>query len=142
LPVKTQETPPRPTPPGTGLQIPQSAIRIPQLSAPTIWTNDHAPPTRIHMCIGTSCRVNERFFEIISKEEKIAYIPTSQLLRIEASPQGGIFLNFSESFQVNVEVADGAELATVKSLYEDLISASPEPIRLNTQILNITHIHF
>jgi hypothetical protein len=86
--------------------------------------------------------VNERFFEIISKEEKVAYIPANQLLRIEASPQGGIFLNFAESFQVNIEVADGGELATVQSLYNELVSGSTEPIRLNTKTLNITHIHF
>jgi hypothetical protein len=87
-------------------------------------------------------RVNERFFEIISREEKIAYIPLSQLLRIEASPRGGIFLNFSENFQVNIEIADGAESAAVKSLYNELVSGSTDPIRLNPETLNITHIHF
>jgi hypothetical protein len=87
-------------------------------------------------------RVKERFFEITSREEKIAYIPLSQLLRIEAIPSGGIFLNFSESFQVNIEIADGAELAAVKSLYNDLASASTDPIRLNPETYNITHIHF
>ena len=87
-------------------------------------------------------RVNERFFEITSREEKIAYIPLSQLLRIEASPRGGIFLNFSESFQVNIEIADGAETAAVKALYNELVSASSDPIRLNPETLNITHIHF
>jgi hypothetical protein len=86
--------------------------------------------------------VNERFFEIISREEKVAYVPLSQLLRIEASPRAGIFLNFSESFQVNIEVADGAEPAVVKNLYKDLVSGSTDPIRLNPDTLNITHIHF
>jgi len=86
--------------------------------------------------------VNERFFEIRSKEEKIAYIPLSQLLRIEAKPRGGIFLNFTENFQVNIEIADGAESAAVRSLYDDLVSGSTEPIRLNPETLNITHIHF
>jgi hypothetical protein len=86
--------------------------------------------------------VNERFFEITSKEEKIAYIPLSQLLRIEAKPRGGIFLNFAENFQVNIEIADGAESAAVRSLYDDLVSGSTEPIRLNPETLNITHIHF
>jgi hypothetical protein len=93
-------------------------------------------------CIDTVLRVNERFFEIISREEKIAYIPLSQLLRIEASPRGGIFLNFSENFQVNIEIADGAESAAVKSLYNELVSGSADPIRLNPETLNITHIHF
>jgi len=87
-------------------------------------------------------RVNERFFEITSREEKIAYVPLSQLLRIEASPRGGIFLNFSENFQVNIEIADGAESAAVKSLYNELVSGSADPIRLNPETLNITHIHF
>jgi hypothetical protein len=86
--------------------------------------------------------VNDRFFEIASREDKIAYIPLRQLLRIEASPRGGIFLNFSESFQVNIEVADGAEPAAVKSLYKELVSGSTDPIRLNPETLNITHIHF
>ena len=86
--------------------------------------------------------MNERFFEVISKEGKIAYIPLSQLLRIEAFPSGGIFLNFSESFQVNVEVADGAELEAIKGIYSELASASSDPIRLNPETLNITHIHF
>jgi hypothetical protein len=86
--------------------------------------------------------VNERFFEITSGEEKIAYIPLSQLLRIEASPRGGIFLSFSENFQVNIEIADGAESTAVKSLYNELVAASNDPIRLNPETLNITHIHF
>ena len=92
--------------------------------------------------IDTVLRVNERFFEITSREEKIAYVPLSQLLRIEASPRGGIFLNFSENFQVNIEIADGAESAAVKSLYNELVSGSTDPIRLNPETLNITHIHF
>jgi hypothetical protein len=86
--------------------------------------------------------MKERFFEVISKEGKIAYIPLSQLLRIEAFPGGGIFLNFSESFQVNVEIADGGESEAVKSLYNELTSVSSDPIRLNPETLNITHIHF
>lgn len=87
-------------------------------------------------------RVNERFFEITSREEKIAYVPLSQLLRIESSPRGGIFLNFSESFQVNIEIADGGESTAVKSLYNELVSGSTDPIRLNPETFNITHIHF
>jgi hypothetical protein len=89
-----------------------------------------------------SAGMKERFFEVISKEGKIAYIPLSQLLRIEAFPGGGIFLNFSESFQVNVEIADGGESEAVKSLYNELTSVSSDPIRLNPETLNITHIHF
>ena len=92
--------------------------------------------------IDTVLCVNERFFEITSREEKIAYVPLSQLLRIEASPRGGIFLNFTENFQVNIEIADGAESAAVKSLYNELVSGSADPIRLNPETLNITHIHF
>jgi hypothetical protein len=91
---------------------------------------------------GCLISVNQRFFEITSREEKIAYVPVSQLLRIEAVPQGGIFLNFAESFQVNVEIADGAEPAVVKSLYGEIASASTEPIRLNPETFNITDIHF
>ena len=87
-------------------------------------------------------RVNERFFEITSKEEKIAYVPLSQLLRVEAIPQGGIFLNFAENFQVNIEIADGAESAAARDLYKEIVSASAEPIRLNPETFNITHIHF
>lgn len=105
-----------------------------------------AQPPRLHAgqmtLIDTVRCVNERFFEITSKEEKIAYIPLSQLLRIEASPRGGIFLNFSESFQVNIEIADGGESVAVKSLYKELVSASSDPIRLNPETFNITHIHF
>jgi hypothetical protein len=86
--------------------------------------------------------VNERFCEITSKEQKIAYVPVNQLLRIEVIPQGGIFLNFAESFQVNVEIADGAEPAVAKSLYGEIASSSSNPIRLNPETFNITHIHF
>src|SRR5260370_251145 len=89
----------------------------------------------------TSSNITEPF-RITSREEKIAYVPLSQLLRIEASPRGGIFLNFSENFQVNIEIADGAESAAVKSLYNELVSGSADPIRLNPETLNITHIHF
>jgi hypothetical protein len=43
---------------------------------------------------------------------------------------------------VNVEIADGAEPAAVKRLYNELVSASTDPIRLNPETFNITHIHF
>jgi hypothetical protein len=43
---------------------------------------------------------------------------------------------------VNIEIADGAESAAVRSLYDELVSGSTEPIRLNPETLNITHIHF
>ena len=72
----------------------------------------------------------------------MAYIPLSQLMRIEAIPRGGIFLNFSENFQVNMEIADGEEAAVVKSLYDELSSTSTAPIRLNPETFNITDIHF
>jgi hypothetical protein len=86
--------------------------------------------------------VKERFFEITSREGKMAYIPLSQLVRIEAIPRGGIFLNFSENFQVNMEIADGGETEVAKRLYEELSSASTGPIRLNPETLNVTDIHF
>jgi hypothetical protein len=86
--------------------------------------------------------VKDRFFEITSREGKIAYIPLSQLVRIEAIPRGGIFLNFAENFQVNMEIANGGEAAVAKSLYEELSSASTTPICLNPETLNVTDIHF
>ena len=86
--------------------------------------------------------VKERFFEITSREGKMAYIPLSQLVRIEAIPRGGIFLNFSENFQVNMEIANGGEAAVAKSLYEELATVSTDPIRLNPETLNVTDIHF
>jgi hypothetical protein len=86
--------------------------------------------------------VKDRFFEITSRQGKIAYIPLSQLVRIEVIPRGGIFLNFSENFQVNMEIASGGEAGVAKSLYEELSSASTAPIRLNPETLNVTDIHF
>jgi hypothetical protein len=86
--------------------------------------------------------VKERFFEITSREGKMAYVPLSQLVRIEAVPRGGIFLNFSENFQVNMEIANGGEAGVAKGLYEELSSASTALIRLNPEILNVTDIHF
>ena len=72
----------------------------------------------------------------------MAYIPLSQLVRIEAIPRGGILLNFSENFQVNMEIANGGEAEVARSLYEELSSASTAPIRLNSETLNVTDIHF
>jgi hypothetical protein len=66
----------------------------------------------------------------------------SQLVRIEAIPRGGIFLNFSENFQVNMEIANGGEADVAKNLYEELSSASTALIRLNPEILNVIDIHF
>jgi hypothetical protein len=86
--------------------------------------------------------VNNKFFEITSKEGKIAYIPSSQLLRIEALPRGGIFLNFSENFQVNLHVANGEESVVAKKLYNDLASPLAEVIILNTEVQSVTDIHF
>jgi hypothetical protein len=86
--------------------------------------------------------VKERFFEITSREGKMAYVPLSQLVRIEAIPRGGIFLNFSENFQVNMEIANGGEADVAKNLYEELSSASTALIRLNPEILNVIDIHF
>ena len=51
-------------------------------------------------------------------------------------------MNFSENFQVNMEIADGGEAGVAKSLYEELSSASTAPIRLNPETLNVTDIHF
>jgi hypothetical protein len=87
-------------------------------------------------------RVKDRFFEITSKEGKVAYIHVSQLLRIEAIPRGGIFLNFSENFQVNMEIANGEEVTVAKDLCNELASASTAPVRLNSEIPNLTDIHF
>jgi hypothetical protein len=89
-----------------------------------------------------SARVNNKFFEITSKEGKIVYIPSSQLLRIEALPRGGIFLNFSENFQVNLHVANGEESVVAKKLYNDLASPLAEVIILNTEVQSVTDIHF
>jgi hypothetical protein len=86
--------------------------------------------------------VKDRFFEITSREGKTAYIPLSQLIRIESIPRGGIFLNFSENFQVNMEIANGGEAAVAKSLYEELSSGSSALICLNSETLNVTDIHF
>jgi hypothetical protein len=86
--------------------------------------------------------VKDRFFEITSREGKMAYIPLSQLVRIEAIPRGGIFLNFLENFQVNMEIANGGEAGVAKSLYEELSSESTAPIRLNAETLDVTDIHF
>jgi hypothetical protein len=72
----------------------------------------------------------------------MAFIPLSQLVRIEAVPRGGIFLNFSENFQVNMDVANGGEAGVAKSLYEEISSASTAPIRLNSETFNVTDIHF
>jgi hypothetical protein len=86
--------------------------------------------------------VKDRFFEITSREGKMAYVPLSQLIRIEAIPRGGIFLNFSENFQVNMEISNGVEAGVAKSLYDELSSDSTDPIRLNSETLNVTDIHF
>jgi hypothetical protein len=86
--------------------------------------------------------VKDRFFEITSKEGKMLYAPASQLLRVEAIPRGGIFLNFAENFQVNMEIESGTELSVARSLYEELSSASTALIRLNPETLNVTNIHF
>jgi hypothetical protein len=86
--------------------------------------------------------VKNRFFEITSREGKMAYIPLSQLVRIEAVPRGGIFLNFSENFQVNMEISNGLEAGVAKSLYDELSSDSTDPIRLSSETLNVTDIHF
>ena len=72
----------------------------------------------------------------------MAFIPLSQLVRIEAIPRGGIFLNFSENFQVNMDVANGGEAGVARSLYEELSNASTTPIRLNSETFNVTDIHF
>ena len=72
----------------------------------------------------------------------MAFIPLSQLVRIEAIPRGGIFLNFSENFQVNMDVANGGEVGVAKSLYEEISSASTAPIRLNSETFDVTDIHF
>ena len=72
----------------------------------------------------------------------MAYLPLSQLVRIEVIPRGGIFLNFSENFQVNMEIANGGEAEVAKSLYEELSSGSTAPIRLNAETLDVTDIHF
>ena len=72
----------------------------------------------------------------------MAYIPLSQLVRIEAVPRGGIFLNFSENFQVNMEISNGGEAGVAKSLYDELSSDSKDPIRLNSETLNVIDIHF
>ena len=87
-------------------------------------------------------RVNNKFFEITSRGGKIAYIPVSQLLRIEAVPRGGIFLNFSENFQVNLHIANGEEPAVAKRLYNDLVSPLAEVIILNAEVQSVTDIHF
>jgi hypothetical protein len=86
--------------------------------------------------------VKDRFFVITSREGKMAYVPLSQLVRIEAVPRGGIFLNFSENFQVNMEISNGMEAGVAKSLYEELSSDSTDPIRLNSETLNVRDIHF
>jgi hypothetical protein len=86
--------------------------------------------------------VKNRFFEITSREGKMAYIPLSQLVRIEAVPRGGIFLNFSENFQVNMEISNGLEAGVAKSLYDELSSDSTDPIRLNSETQNVIDIHF
>ena len=51
-------------------------------------------------------------------------------------------MNFSENFQVNMEIANGGEAEVARSLYEELSSASTAPIRLNSETLNVTDIHF
>jgi hypothetical protein len=122
---------------GRAFRVPHYAFHLPY----SIFRVSSAPLPN-SLLIDTVRGVNQRFFEITSREEKIAYIPLSQLLRIESKPRGGIFLNFTENFQVNIEIADGAESAAVRSLYDELVSGSTEPIRLNPETLNITHIHF
>jgi hypothetical protein len=87
-------------------------------------------------------RVNKIFFEITSRQGKVAYIPWSQLLRIEAIPGGGIFLSFSENFQVNIQIANGEEAAVAKRLYNDLASPLAEVIILNPETQSVTDIHF
>ena len=72
----------------------------------------------------------------------MAYIPLRQLVRIEAVPRGGIFLNFSENFQVNMEISKGGEAGVAKRLYDELSSDSTDPIRLNSETLNVIDIHF
>jgi hypothetical protein len=86
--------------------------------------------------------VRDRFFEITSKEGKTLYAPVSQLSRIEAIPRGGIFLNFAENFQVNMEIETGTELSVARSLYEELSSSSTDLIRLGPETVNVTNIHF
>lgn len=51
-------------------------------------------------------------------------------------------MNFSENFQVNMDVANGGEAGVAKSLYEEISSASTAPIRLNSETFNVTDIHF
>ena len=86
--------------------------------------------------------VNNKFFEITSREGKIAYIPVSQLIRIEALPGGGIFLNFFENFEVNLHIANREESVVAKRLYNDLVSPLADVIILNTEVQSVTDIHF
>jgi hypothetical protein len=69
----------------------------------------------------------------------MAYIPLSQLVRIEAIPRGGIFLNFRK-LPSEHEIANGGRLELQRACRR--LSSESQPYRLNAETLDVTDIHF